>query len=280
MSSSGFPQPNPENPETEPRQLARRLSSRQLTMIGIGGAIGTGLFLGSTLAISHAGPGAIIAYIACGLVALVIAWALTEMVVVHPDAGAFGSIAHSYIGPWAGFVIRWAYFFGQVIAIGGEVIAAGIYLKYWWPGLPLWVPVVGFSLVVLGVNAAAVSSFGTLEYWLSMVKVTAIGVFVVLGMIMIFFGLPGHPTQGLSELTAHGGFLPNGFGGLAMAMVFALFSYIGTEVVSVTAAESKNPTKDIPKAARQMILRLALFYVLAVVVIVSVVPWTVAARSS
>ena len=106
MSSSGFPQPNPENPETEPRQLARRLSSRQLTMIGIGGAIGTGLFLGSTLAISHAGPGAIIAYIACGLVALVIAWALTEMVVVHPDAGAFGSIAHSYIGPWAGFVIR------------------------------------------------------------------------------------------------------------------------------------------------------------------------------
>ena len=264
--------------DDEPRELARRLTSRQLTMIGIGGAIGTGLFLGSTLAISNAGPAAIIAYIVCGLVALVISWALAEMVVVHPDAGAFGSIAHSYIGPWAGFVLRWTYWTGQVIAVGGEVIAAGIYLKFWWPQLPLWLPVVAFSLVLLGVNSMAVNFFGSLEYWFSMVKVTAIAVFVVLGLVVIFFGLPGHTAQGFGELTSHGGFLPNGVSGLGMAMVFALFSYIGTEVVSVTAAESKDPQRDIPKAARQMVLRLGLFYILAIIVIVTIVPWTVAAQ--
>ncbi|MGH8920590.1 MAG: amino acid permease, partial [Actinomycetes bacterium] len=258
--------------------MHRRLTSRQLAMIGIGGAIGTGLFLGSTLAISNAGPAAIIAYIVCGLVALVISWALAEMVVVHPDAGAFGSIAHSYIGAWAGFVIRWTYWAGQVIAIGGEVVAAGIYIQYWWPAVPLWLPVVAFSLVILGVNAMTVSIFGTLEYWFSMVKVTAIAVFVILGLIMIVFGLPGQRATGFGALTDHGGFLPNGVSGLGLAMVFALFSYIGTEVVSVTAAESENPRRDIPKAARQMVFRMGLFYVLAILVIVTVAPWTVAAQ--
>ncbi|MEV6240776.1 amino acid permease [Lentzea sp. NPDC051838] len=263
---------------SEGPQLARKLHSRQLAMIGIGGAIGTGLFLGSTLAISNAGPAAIVAYVISGLVALVIGWALAEMVVTHPDAGAFGSIAHSYVGPWAGFVVRWTYWAGQVIAVGGEVIAAGIYVQYWWPSIPLWAPVVVFSLVILTVNAATVSAFGTLEYWFSTIKVTAIAVFVVLGAVIIFFGLPSRPATGLANLTAHGGFLPNGVSGLGLAMVFALFSYIGTEVVSVTAAESKDPARDIPRAARQMILRLGLFYVLAMTVIVTVVPWTVAAQ--
>jgi amino acid transporter, AAT family len=274
----GVAQASPGSPHGEPRELSRRLTSRQLTMIGIGGAIGTGLFLGSTLAIGNAGPSAIIAYIVCGLVALVIAWALAEMVVLHPEAGAFGAIAHSYLGAWAGFVLRWTYWAGQVIAIGGEVIAAGIYLQYWWPQIPLWIPVVAFSIVLLGVNAMTVSFFGGLEYWFSMVKVTAIAVFVVLGLVLIFFGLPGHAAQGFGDLTSHGGFLPNGVSGLGMAMVFALFSYVGTEAVSVTAAESENPQQDIPKAARRMVLRLGLFYVLAIIVIVSVVPWTVAAQ--
>ena len=175
-------------------------------------------------------------------------------------------------------MLRWTYWAGQVIAVGGEVIAAGIYVKYWWPQIPLWIPVVVFSLVILGVNAMTVSYFGSLEYWFSSVKVTAIAVFVVLGLIVILFGLPGHSAQGFGNLTSHGGFLPNGLGGLGMAMVFALFSYIGTEVVSVTAAESKNPAKDIPKAARQMVLRLGLFYILAIIVILSVTPWTEAAQ--
>ncbi len=272
------PQAAPGTAQNEPGELSRRLTSRQLTMIAIGGAIGTGLFLGSTLAIGNAGPAAIIAYIVCGLVALVISWALAEMVVLHPEAGAFGTIAHSYIGAWAGFVLRWTYWAGQMIAVGGEVIAAGIYVRFWWPEVPLWIPVVAFSVLILAVNAMAVSIFGSLEYWFSMVKVTAIGVFVILGLVMIFFGLPGGDATGFDNLVSHGGFLPNGVSGLGMAMVFALFSYIGTEVVSVTAAESKDPKKDIPRAARQMVFRLGLFYVLAIIVIVSITPWTAAAQ--
>lgn len=258
--------------------LQRSLTSRQLTMIGIGGAIGTGLFLGSTFAISQAGPAVVIAYTLCGLVALVIAWALAEMVVVHPTAGAFGSIAHAYLGGGAGFVLRWTYWAMQAIAIGGEMIAAGIYVQYWWPQIPLWLPVLVFSALVLLINAMAVKAFGEFEYWFAMIKVTAICVFILLGAALIIFGLPDRPATGLGNLTEHGGFMPNGISGLATAMVFVLFSYIGTEVVSVTAAESENPQRDIPRAARAMVLRLALFYILAILVMVVVVPWTVTAQ--
>ncbi|MFB9475826.1 amino acid permease [Nonomuraea salmonea] len=258
--------------------LQRRLTGRQLTMIGLGGAIGTGLFLGSSLAISQAGPATIVAYVICAGVALVIGWSLAEMVVVHPEAGAFGVIAHRYLGPWAGFVVRWTYWTIQVIAIGGEVIAAGIYVQFWWPSLPLWLPVAVFSVVVLGVNAAAVRLFGEIEYWFAMIKVVAIIVFILLGLVLVTVGLPSADATGLTNLTAHDGFLPNGMSGLFLAMVFVLFSYIGTEVVSVTAAESENPVRDIPRAARRMITRLALFYVVAIAIVLTVVPWTTTAQ--
>ncbi|TDC00046.1 amino acid permease [Nonomuraea longispora] len=247
-------------------------------MIGLGGAIGTGLFLGSSLAISQAGPATIVAYIICAGVALVIGWSLAEMVVVHPEAGAFGVIAHRYLGPWAGFVVRWTYWTIQVIAIGGEVIAAGIYVQFWWPSLPLWLPVTVFSAVVLVVNTAAVKLFGEVEYWFAMIKVMAIIVFILLGVLLVTMGLPGSEATGVSNLTAHAGFLPNGMSGLFLAMVFVLFSYIGTEVVSVTAAESENPVRDIPRAARRMVTRLALFYVLAIAIVLTVVPWTTTAQ--
>ncbi|TDE33056.1 amino acid permease [Nonomuraea mesophila] len=247
-------------------------------MIGLGGAIGTGLFLGSSLAISQAGPATIVAYIICAGVALVIGWSLAEMVVVHPEAGAFGVIAHRYLGPWAGFVVRWTYWTIQVIAIGGEVIAAGIYVQFWWPSLPLWLPVTVFSAVVLVVNTAAVKLFGEVEYWFAMIKVMAIIVFILLGVLLITLGLPGAEATGVSNLTAHDGFLPNGMSGLFLAMVFVLFSYIGTEIVSVTAAESENPVRDIPRAARRMVTRLALFYVLAIAIVLTVVPWTATAQ--
>lgn len=258
--------------------LRRDLKTRQVTMLGIGGAIGTGLFLGSTFAVSEAGPGVVIAYTLCGLIALVIAWALAEMVVVHPTAGAFGAIAHAYLGGGTGFVLRWTYWAMQAIAIGGEMIAAGIYVQFWWPSLPLWLPVLAFSAIVLLVNSIAVGVFGEVEYWFAMVKVTAICLFILLGAVLIFVGLPNHPSTGLSHLHDHGGFLPHGLIGLATAMVFALFSYIGTEVVSVTAAESEDPAHDIPRAARAMVLRMALFYILAILVMVTVLPWTVTAQ--
>jgi L-asparagine transporter-like permease len=247
-------------------------------MIGLGGAIGTGLFLGSSLAVSNAGPATITAYVACALIALVIGWSLAEMSVIHPAAGSFGTIARQYLGAWAGFVVRWTYWTIQVIAVGGEVIAAGIYTRYWWPHLPLWVPVIIFSAVVLGVNMIAVSFFGRLEYWFSMIKVTAIVVFILLGLGYIFLGLPGHPAVGTHNISGHGGFMPHGFSGLGLAFVFVIFSYIGTEVVAVTAAESENPTRDIPRAARSMVLRLALFYCLAIAVVVTIVPWTQTAK--
>lgn len=257
--------------------LRRSLTGRQLSMIGLGGAIGTGLFLGSSLAITQAGPATVIAYAVCALVAFVIAWALAEMVSVHPDAGSFGAVAQRYLGGLAGFVQRWTYWTIQVIAIGGEVVASGIYLQFWWPQLPLWLPVVVFSVVVLAANAAAVRLFGTVEYWFAMIKVVAIVVFILLGIVLITVGLPKAPATGMGNLTQHGGFLPNGLSGLFLAMVFVLFSYIGTEVVAVTAAESEHPERDIPRAARRMVLRLVLFYVLAIGVVLTVVPWTVTA---
>jgi L-asparagine transporter-like permease len=276
MTATGDRRATAEGPAGQ--ALQRSLTSRQLTMMGLGGAIGTGLFLGSGLAISQAGPSVVLAYVACGLVALVICWALAEMVVVHPEAGAFGTIAHSYLGVGAGFVLRWTYWAMQVIAVGGEVIAAGIYIGYWWPQVPLWVSVTLFSLFVVGVNAAAVRLFGEFEYWFSMIKATAITVFILLGLALVFLGLPHRAPTGVGNLTGHGGFLRNGLSGLGMAMAFVIFSYIGTEVVSMTAAESENPARDIPRAARRMILRLGLFYVLAILVVATVVPWTVTAQ--
>lgn len=260
------------------RHLARRLSARQLAMIGIGGAIGTGLFLGSSLAISQAGPATILAYLACALMALIIAWALAEMVVVHPVAGSFGALAHSYLGRMAGFVTRWTYWAVQCVAIGGEVVAAGIYMRFWWPGLPLWLPTVLFAAGIIAVNAAAVGIFGNLEYWFSVIKVSAIVVFVVLGVVLICFGLPGSAATGLDNLTVHGGFFPHGIEGLLLAVVFAIFSFTGTEVVSVTAAEAREPVRGIRKATRSMLARLTLFYLLAITIVLSVVSWVKTAQ--
>jgi L-asparagine transporter-like permease len=248
-----------------------------MTMLGMGGAIGTGLFLGSSLAISEAGPGVIIAYAACALIALVIAFALAEMVSVHPVTGSFGALAQMYLGAGAGFVVRWTYWAIEVIAVGGELIAVGIYTQYWWPALPLWLPVAVFSIVLLLVNAITVSLFGEIEYWFSMVKVAAIVAFILIGGFYLFFGLPGRSSPESGNLTAHGGFLPHGVHGLALAFVFAFFSFIGTEVVAVTAAESRDPVRDIPRAARSMIVRLSLFYILAIAIVVTLVPWTVTA---
>lgn len=254
--------------------LQRRLGRRQMTMLGLGGAIGTGLFLGSSLAISEAGPGVIVAYAACALIALVIAFALAEMVSADPAVGSFGTLAGKYLGPWAGFVVQWTYWAIQAIAIGGEMIAIGIYVQFWWPQMPLWLPVAVFSIALLAINAVTVSLFGEVEYWFAMIKVVAIVAFILIGAAYLFFGLPGHASPGTANFTGHGGFLPKGWSGLGLAFVFVIFSYIGTEVVAVTAAESKDPARDIPRAARSMVVRLSLFYIIAIAIVVALVPWT------
>ncbi|WP_406689652.1 amino acid permease [Saccharopolyspora sp. ID03-671] len=253
--------------------LRRALSGRQVGMIAIGGAIGTGLFLGSGLAISIAGPAVIIAYAVAAFAALALAYALAEMIVVQPEAGGFGAVIREHLGGLPGFVSRWMYWAAQVVNIGSEVIAAGLYLQFWYPQLPLWIPVVGFSVVMLAINLAAVRFFGEFEYWFAMIKVVTIVVFVGLGIIYILFGLPGHEPAGVGALTEHGGFLPNGLGAVWLALTVVTFSYLGTEAVSMTAAESRDPARDVPRAARSTVLRLALFYVMGMLVVVSILPW-------
>ena len=253
-------------------QLSRQLSSGQLSMIAIGGAIGTGLFLGSSLAVRIAGPGVILSYLIGAVIALLFMGALSEMAVAHPTAGSFGVYAELYINPWAGFVIRYTYWACQCIAIGGEATAIAIYCQWWFPNTPKWLWVLGFSLALLYVNARSVGSFGTFEYWFAMIKVVAILVFIVFGLALIS-GLGPTPAAGLTNLTSHGGFFANGWRGVWMAMVFVIVSYIGTEVVAVTSGEARNPETAVPRAMHSMVARLILFYLGAIVVLLCIVPW-------
>ncbi|WP_031465774.1 amino acid permease [Sciscionella sediminilitoris] len=261
----------------ESNGLRRELSARQISMIALGGIIGTGLFLGSGLAIGIGGPSVIIAYIGAGAIALALTYALAEMVSTHPDAGGFGAIAQRYLGPLAGFVQRWIYWAAQVVNLGSEAVATGLYVRFWFPQLPLWVPVLVFSVVMLAINAAAVRFFGETEYWFALIKVLTIVVFVLLGACYVIFGLPDRSAVGFGHLTDDGGFFPNGAGSLWLALTVVTFSYIGTEAVAVTAAESRDPRRTVPRAARSMVLRLIVFYVLATAVVVTVVPWRTAA---
>src|SRR5215475_2774650 len=215
-------------------QLSRQLTVPQLSMIAIGGAIGTGLFLGSSLAVRVAGPGVIFSYLIGAAIALLFMGALSEMAVAHPTAGSFGVYAELYLNAWSGFTVRYTYWAAQCIAIGGEATAIAIYCQWWFPGTPKWMWILGFSLALLYVNARSVGSFGSFEYWFSMIKVVAIVLFVCFGLALLA-GFGPAPAIGFSNFTAHGGFLPHGWRGVWMAMVFVIFSYVGTEVISVTA---------------------------------------------
>jgi L-asparagine transporter-like permease len=253
-------------------QLNRQLTTPQLAMIAIGGAIGTGLFLGSSLAVRVAGPGVIFSYLIGAVLALLLMGALSEMAVAHPTAGSFGVYAELYVNRWAGFVIRYTYWAVQCIAIGGEAVAVSIYCQWWFPGTPKWIWIVGISIALIYVNARSVGSFGSFEYWFSMIKVVAIVFFVIFGLVLLT-GLGPMPAIGMRNYTAHGGFLPTGFKGVWVAMVFVIFSYIGTEVVAVTAGEAKNPQVALPRAMRSMLGRLILFYLGAIIVLIGIVPW-------
>ncbi|MFQ5663548.1 MAG: amino acid permease [Terriglobia bacterium] len=252
--------------------LARRLTPRQLGMIALGGAIGTGLFLGSGISVRLAGPGVILAYVVAGLIALVIAWALAEMAVAHPVAGSFGVYAEIYLHPWAGFTTRYTYWFAQVIAIGSEVVAAAIYCAFWFPQVPGWLWVVIFSVVLLAVNAWSVSSFGEFEYWFALIKVVTIIGFLFVGVGLVF-GFGPLARVGFQNYTQHGGFLPHGLTGVLLAMTLATFSYIGVEVVAVTAGEARDPQRSIPRALRAVFWRLLIFYVGGITLLVGLVPW-------
>jgi len=256
----------------EGERLSRQLSSGQLAMIAIGGAIGTGLFLGSSLAVHTAGPGVIVSYVIGAIVTLLFMGALSEMAVAHPTAGSFGVYAELYLNRWAGFTVRYTYWAAQCIAIGGEATAIAIYCQWWFPNTPKWLWILGFACALLYVNARSVGSFGAFEYWFAMIKVVAIVLFIVFGAALML-GIGGGRSLGLSGIAAHGGLLPTGWRGVWMAMVFVIFSYLGTEVVAVTAGEAKDPRTAVPRAMRTMVGRLILFYLGSMVVLMSIVPW-------
>ncbi|RKE39477.1 amino acid/polyamine/organocation transporter (APC superfamily) [Paraburkholderia sp. BL23I1N1] len=255
--------------------LNKALTQRQITMIGIGGAIGTGLFMGSGIAIGYAGPGVLISYAIAALIAVIMVFSLAEMAVAHPTAGSFGTYAEMYLNRGVGFVVRYTYWVIEVVAVGGEAIAVGVYMGFWFPGIPVWLWSMAFGVALIYVNCRSVTNFGSFEYWFALTKVVAIIAFIVVGIAHVFGLGTGTPPVGMHNLTGlPGGFMPHGFHGVWMGVLMAIFSFYGVEIVAVTSGEAKDPSRAIPHALRSMVLRLTLFYILALGIMVAYLPWT------
>lgn len=252
--------------------LHRGLKNRHIQLIALGGAIGTGLFLGIAQTIKLAGPSVLLGYALAGIVAFFIMRQLGEMVVDEPVAGSFSYFANKYCGHFAGFMSGWNYWVLYILVSMAELSAVGIYVQYWWPGIPTWVSALGFFVIINAINLASVKSFGEMEFWFSIIKVAAIVGMIGFGGYMLGTGGAG-PEASVANLWQHGGFFPNGLGGLVMAMAVIMFSFGGLELVGITAAEADNPGKSIPKATNQVIYRILIFYVGALAVLLSLYPW-------
>jgi AAT family amino acid transporter len=255
--------------------LQRGLSTAQLSMIAIGGAIGTGLFLGSGFAIGFAGPSVLVSYAIGALIALLLMGCLAEMTVAHPTSGSFGAYAEHYIGPWAGFLVRYAYWSSIVLAVGAEVTAIAVYMKYWLPAVPGWYWIVGFSAALIGVNVVSVKVFGAVEYVFSMLKIAAIVGFILLGAYVVF-SAPAGSGIGLANYQVQGGFFPKGAWGTWVAVIVSIFSYLSIEMIAVAAGEARDPHKAITSAFRATMIRLVVFYLLTLALMLAIVPWTAA----
>ncbi|MGJ7551007.1 amino acid permease [Pseudomonas alloputida] len=253
-------------------KLGNGLKGRQVTMISIGGVIGAGLFVGSSNAIAAAGPAVLVAYVIAAAIVVLVMQMLGEMATARPDTGSFSSYADQAIGRWAGFSIGWLYWWFYVLVIAIEAIVAGNILGDWL-GLPHAFTAFAISLVLIGCNSLSVGSFGTLEYWLSLFKVVSIVTFIVLGVLAIFGLMPGSSTSGISNLWANGGFAPKGNVAIVAALLTAMFSFQGSEVVTIAAAESRDPKANIKKAIRAVVWRLGLFYLGSMFVVVCLIPW-------
>lgn len=251
--------------------LHRRLTAGQMSMIAIGGAIGTGLFLGSKFAIGLAGPSVILSYAISGFITLLLMGCLAEMTIAHPTSGSFGAYAEHYISPLAGYLVRYAYWACIVMGVGTEVTAVADYMRFWFTGVPAWIWIVLFPGVLIGVNAWSVKTFGSVEYWFSTIKVSAIILFVLLGAYVVWG--TGNPEFGTRHLTEHGGFFPRGVWGMWVAVVISIFSYLSVEMIAVAAGEAERPAEAVKKAFRATLLRLVLFYLLSLLIILTIVPW-------
>ncbi|MGW1722920.1 amino acid permease [Streptomyces sp. NPDC002306] len=257
-------------PQQENASLSHGLKQRHLSMIALGGVIGAGLFVGSGAGIAAAGPSIVVAYAVSGLLVMLVMRMLGEMSAAYPSSGSFSAHAERAIGPWAGFTAGWAFWVLLCTAVGLEGIGAAKIVTGWLPGTPEWAWVALFMLVFCGANLAAVKNFGEFEFWFAALKVGAISLFLVLGVLAVAGVLPGTDSPGAANLTD---FLPHGGEGLVVGLLASVFAYGGLETVTIAAAESQDPVKGVASAVRTAMWRIALFYVGSMALIVTLVPW-------
>ncbi|CDF85109.1 amino acid permease [Pseudomonas sp. QL9] len=266
------------HPHLHEGSLKRGLKNRHIQLIALGGAIGTGLFLGSAGVLQSAGPSMILGYAIGGFIAFLIMRQLGEMIVEEPVAGSFSHFAHKYWGGFAGFMSGWNYWVLYILVGMSELTAVGKYVQFWWPDIPTWVTAAVFFVLINALNLFNVKAFGEAEFWFAIIKVAAIIGMIVLGCWLLATGTGG-PQAAVSNLWSHGGFFPNGLKGLVMVLAIIMFSFGGLELVGITAAEAAEPKKVIPKAINQVIYRILIFYIGALAVLLSLYPWDALVQS-
>ncbi|WP_421507219.1 aromatic amino acid transporter AroP [Erwinia rhapontici] len=253
--------------------LQRGLKNRHIQLIALGGAVGTGLFLGSASVIKSAGPAVILGYAIAGFIAFLIMRQLGEMVVEEPVAGSFSHFAHKYWGAFAGLASGWNNWMLYVLVAMAELTAVGKYIQFWYPDIPTWMTAAVFFVIINAINLTNVKVFGELEFWFAIIKVIAVVAMIAFGGWLLFSGTGG-PQASISNLWSQGGFMPHGISGLVMMMAIIMFSFGGLEMIGLTAAEAENPEKSIPTAINQVIWRILIFYVGSLTVLLSLMPWT------
>lgn len=257
--------------------LNRGLSTRHIRFIALGSAIGTGLFYGSAAAIKQAGPSVLLAYLIGGAAIYLTMRALGEMAVRNPVSGSFGHYASCYLGRFPGFLTGWSYAFSMLMVCLADVTAFGVYMSLWFPDTPRWIWVLSIVLGIGVLNLCSVRIFGEMEFWLSLLKVAAIIAMIGGGFAVLLFGIQlgdGQHSVGLSNLWAYGGFFPNGLEGMIASFTIVMFAFGGIEVIGITAGEAKDPQRMIPKAINSVPLRILIFYILTLLVLLMLFPWS------
>ncbi|WP_235981167.1 amino acid permease [Streptomyces albidus (ex Kaewkla and Franco 2022)] len=254
--------------------LKAGLKNRHLSMIAIGGVIGAGLFVGSSAGIAKAGPGILISYLVAGLLVVLVMRMLGEMAAADPSSGSFSTYADRSLGRWAGFTIGWLYWWFWVVVLAVEATAAATILTSWVPAIPQWTWALLVMVLLTVTNLASVGSYGEFEFWFAGIKVVAIAAFIVIAGLAVLGVLPGsEAATGAGNLTEHGGFLPNGPGAILSGMLLVVFSFMGSEIVTLAAGESANPEKMVRRATNSVIWRIGTFYLGSILLVVMLLPW-------
>lgn len=263
-----------ENKQNHPPKLKRSMTAGQMEMISLGGAIGVGLFMGSTSTIKWTGPSVLLAYMFVGLILYIVMRALGEMLYVSPGTGSFADYVAEYISPLAGYLAEWANVFQYIVVGISEVVAATEYLKFWWPEVSVfWSGIIIIAFLLLA-NLASAKAYGTLEFWFAMIKVVTIVIMIILGLLVILLGVGNHGKPiGFSNLWSHGGFFTGGVKGFFFSMAIIAGSYEGIELIGISAGEVANPQEAIVKSVKSVLWRILIFYVGAIFVIVTIYPW-------